>query len=386
MRVGIISGSRADFGLLLPVIKKLKKDKFFDEYLIATGSHFSFEHGNTYKEIEKSGLNITHKVDLEIVSNASLDVAKSFSLAVSKFTKILENEKFDIILVLGDRYEIFAATIAATLTNTLVAHIHGGEVTEGSIDESFRHSITKMSHIHLTATEKSKERVIRMGENPSLTFNVGALGIDDIENIPYPKNKIEEKFNIKFLPNIILVTVHPVTNQISEFLAEYRVLLDHLRLKKDTTIVFTGANADKGGNEINLETKRFVNSKNNAYFVPSLGRDYFLSLLPHLAVMVGNSSSGIIEAPSFKIPTINIGNRQKGRDQSSSVIQCKFETASLIKAFDKIKNKNFIDSLQGTINVYGAGMASDKILNIFKELNFNKQELLSKSFFDEHDK
>lgn len=381
-KICVISGTRAEFGLLSHLMNLLEKDPTFDLQIIATGMHLSPEFGFTLDEIEDQGFKVNKKIEILLSSDSSVGVSKSMGLAQISFAEAFDELKPDLVLVLGDRYEIFAAVSVAMVSRIPVAHLNGGERTEGAIDESIRHSITKMSHLHFTATEEYRKRVIQMGENPRFVFNVGEVGLDSIFlRKLYSKVEFEKSIDFKLNKKNILVTFHPVTLEKGMAQKQFKELLDAIDQLEDTNIIITHSNSDMEGRGLIEMIKDYVaTNKNKAVAFPSLGYHRYLSALQYMDVVVGNSSSGIVEAPSFKIATINIGNRQKGRIQVSSVINCEPETQSILNAFDLAFDLKFKSQLQNVINPYGQGDSSQQVLDILKKISFS--DLLCKEFYD----
>ena len=380
-KICVVTGTRAEYGLLYWLLKEIEADKELQLQVIVTGMHLSPEFGLTYKEIEKE-FKINKKIEMLLSSDTSVGISKSMGLAQISFAESYDELKPDIVIVLGDRYEIFSATSAAMIARIPIAHIHGGEKTEGAFDESIRHSITKMSHLHFTATEDYKNRVIQLGEDPSRVFNVGGMGIENIKRLELLNKKEFEK-SIEFKLNIknILVTFHPVTLENSTAKEQFQQLLDAIDELEDTNIIFTKANSDTDGRVINQMIDEYVTKNSHKSIVfTSLGQLRYLSALQYVDAVVGNSSSGLAEAPSFKIGTINIGDRQKGRIKASSVIDCEPNKDSILKSFEKLYSKEFQETLKTTINPYGDGCASKKIVEILKSVDL--KNILKKSFYD----
>ena len=376
-----MTGSRADYGLLKRLMKLINSDPEMKLQIIVTGSHLSPKHGLTYKEIEEDGFQIGFKVD--IIENI-IDVqstARAMSKAQNEITKILSEIKPDLMVVLGDRYEILSAVISALLSGVPVAHMHGGEVTTGAFDDAIRNAITKMSHLHFTATEISKNRVIQMGEIPSNTFNFGGLGVDALHSFNFlSQEEVEKNLQKKFGKKNLLVTYHPETISKKSASEQIQILLDALSLKKDINLIFTGVNADPGSGEISRAINEFVQSNSNAKYYPSLGQSLYLSTLLYCDGVVGNSSSGILEVPTLKKATINIGNRQLGREMAESVINCELDSGSIAKSIDEIYSKNYKVVLSKVSNPYGRGGASLKIFEEIKKSDLSN--LVVKSFHD----
>ena len=380
-KICVVTGTRAEYGLLYWLLKEIEADKELQLQLIVTGMHLSPEFGLTYKEIEKE-FKINKKIEMLLSSDTSVGISKSMGLAQISFAESYDELKPDIVIVLGDRYEIFSATSAAMIARIPIAHIHGGEKTEGAFDESIRHSITKMSHLHFTATNEYKNRVIQLGEHPSRVFNVGGMGIENIKRLKLlSKDEFEKSIEFKLNSKNILVTFHPVTLENSTAKEQFQQLLDAIDELEDTNIIFTKANSDTDGRVINQMIDEYVtkNFQKSVQFT-SLGQLRYLSALQYVDAVVGNSSSGLAEAPSFRIGTINIGDRQKGRIKASSVIDCEPNKDSILKSFEKLYSKEFQETLKTTINPYGDGYASKKIVEILK--NVDLKNILKKSFYD----
>ena len=362
-------------------MKEIEEDKDLELQLIVTGMHLSPEFGLTYKTIEKN-FKIDKKIEMLLSSDTSVGISKSMGLAQISFAEAYDELNPDILVVLGDRYEIFSAVSAAMIAKIPIAHLHGGEATEGLIDEPIRHSITKMSHLHFTATTEYQNRVIQLGEQPNRVFNVGGMGIENIKRLKLlSKEEFEKSISFKLNKKNILVTFHPVTLENSTAKEQFKILLDVVDELEETNIIFTKANSDTDGRIINSMIDEYVaqNSHKSIGFT-SLGQLRYLSALQYVDAMVGNSSSGLAEAPSFKIGTINIGDRQKGRIMASSVIECDSTIESIKDGFEKLYSSEFKDSLTHSSNPYGNGGASAKIKSIVKKINLDN--ILKKTFYD----
>lgn len=380
-KICFVTGSRAEYGLLYWLMKETNLDKDLELQLIVTGMHLCSEFGYTYKIIEKD-FKINKKIDIDLSSDTSTGISKSIGLAQRYFAEAYEKLKSDIIVVLGDRYEIFGAVGAAMTSKIPIAHIHGGEITKGSWDDAIRHSITKMSHLHFTATEKYKKRVIQLGEQPNKVFNVGGVGIESIKRLKLlSKNDFEESIKFKLNKKNIIVTFHPPTLDNESSKKQFQELLDAIHDLKDTNVIFTKTNSDTGGKCINKMID-FYTSKcsKNSKVITSLGQLNYLSALQYVDAVVGNSSSGILEAPSFKVGTINIGDRQEGRIKAESVIDCKANKKEIKKSLDKIYSKTFRKILRTVKNPYDNGLSSKKIIKQLKRLKL--ENVLKKNFFD----
>ena len=380
-KVCVVTGTRAEYGLLFWLMKEIEADTDLELQIIATGMHLSPEFGLTYKEIEKD-FKIDKKIEILLSSDTPIGISKSMGLAQISFAESYDELKPDIVVVLGDRYEIFSAASAAMVARIPIAHLHGGEATEGLIDEPIRHSITKMSHLHFTATEEYRKRVIQLGENPERVFNVGGMGIENIKRLKLlSKEEFESCINFKLNKRNILVTFHPVTLEKSTAKEQFQELLNAIDELSETNIIFTKANSDTDGRIINQMIDDYVaKNSNKAVAFTSLGQLRYLSALQFMDAVVGNSSSGIAEAPTFKIGTINIGDRQKGRIKASSVIDCQPNKKDIQKAFEKLYSNDFQESLKRTKNPYGDGIASKKIVDILK--NIELTEIVKKHFYD----
>ncbi len=333
-KICIVTGSRAEYGLLYWLIKEIKADPDFKLQLVATGMHLSSKFGLTYKVIEKD-FKIDKKIDMHLSSDTSVGISKSMGIAQISFSKAYKVLKPDIIVVLGDRYEIFSAASAAMISKIPIAHIHGGEITEGSWDDNIRHCISKMAHLHFTANEEYKNRVIQLGEDPSRVFNTGGMGIENIKRLKLlSKNKFEKSINFKLNKKNILVTFHPATLENNTSKKQFQELINTINELDDTNIIFTKTNSDINGKVINQMIDRYTAKypKKSIGFT-SLGQLRYLSALKYVDAVVGNSSSGLLEAPSFKIGTINIGDRQKGRIKAKSVIDCSAKKKRYSKIF-----------------------------------------------------
>lgn len=380
-KVCVVTGTRAEYGLLYWLIKAIEEDSDLELQLIVTGMHLSPEFGLTYKSIEKD-FKIDKKIEMLLSSDTSVGISKSMGLAQISFAEAYDELQPDIIIVLGDRYEIFSAASAAMIARIPIAHLHGGETTEGAVDESIRHSISKMSYLHFTATEEYRNRVIQLGEHPSRVFNVGGLGIESIKRLELlTLGEFEKSINFKLNKKNILVTFHPVTLENSTARVQFQELLDAIDELEDTHIIFTKANSDTDGRVINQMIDDYVNMHaHKSVGFTSLGQLRYLSALQFVDAVLGNSSSGLAEAPSFKIGTINIGDRQKGRIKASSVIDCEPNKKSISDAIEELYTVGFQEHLSTVKNPYGDGHASAKILNTIKEVGL--ENVLKKSFYN----
>lgn len=380
-KICVITGTRAEYGLLYWLMKGIQADDDLSLQVIATGMHLSPEFGLTYQEIEKD-FHIDKKVEMLLSSDTAVGVSKSMGLAQISFAEVYEDLKPDMVVVLGDRYEIFSAVSAAMIANIPIAHLHGGETTEGAFDEAIRHSITKMSHLHFTATDEYRKRVIQLGEQPERVFNVGGMGIENIKRLPLlDKKAFEASIEFALAEKNLLVTFHPVTLENATAKEQFQSLLDAIDQLEHTHIIFTKANSDTDGRIVNQMIDDYVaNNAHKSVGFTSLGQLRYLSALQHIDAVVGNSSSGLAEAPSFQIGTINIGDRQKGRIKADSVIDCLPDTKSISVAIEKLYGQTFQARLSEVKNPYGDDLASEKIIQVIK--NNTDKELVKKTFYD----
>jgi GDP/UDP-N,N'-diacetylbacillosamine 2-epimerase (hydrolysing) len=380
-KICIVTGSRAEYGLLYWLIKEVEADQDFELQLIVTGSHLSSEFGLTYKEIEKD-FKIEKKIDMHLSSDTSEGISKSMGIAQTSFSKAYNKLKPDIVVVLGDRYEVFSAVSSAMISRIPIAHLHGGEATEGVIDEAIRHSITKMSHLHFTAAKEYSKKVIQLGEEPNKVFNVGGAGIENIKRLKLLKKKdFEKSINFKLNIKNILVTYHSVTLEDKTSKKSFQELLDTIDELKNTNIIFTKANSDMDGKVINQMIDQYTKKNlEKSISVTSLGQLNYLSALKYMDFIIGNSSSGLLEAPSFKIGTINIGDRQNGRLKAKSVVDCLPNKKNMKRAIKKIYSNKFQKILKDVQNPYDNGCASKKITKVLKKVKLDK--ILKKKFFN----
>jgi GDP/UDP-N,N'-diacetylbacillosamine 2-epimerase (hydrolysing) len=377
----IFTGSRAEYGLLRPLMALISQDPDLQLKTLVSGMHLSPEYGSTYQKILEDGFVIDDQVEMLVSSDSAVGVCKSTGLGLIGLGEAFSRLKPDWVVVLGDRYETFAAATAAMMLKIPLAHIHGGEVTEGAIDEAFRHSMTKMSQLHFVSTENYRRRVIQLGENPETVFNVGAIGIDGIKNIDLQsKGEIEDYLGLSLSPQSVLVTFHPETLAISSTSEQFENLLNALNKFSSLKVVFTKANADKDGRLINKMIEHYVcEHGQTAKAFSSLGQARYLSVMSHVDAVVGNSSSGIIEAPSLGIPTVNIGDRQKGRIRAESVIHCAAETEAISRALEKALSNSFKKLAATVDNPYEGTNTALRIKEIIKQASTGSTR---KSFFD----
>ena len=380
-KICVITGSRAEYGLLYWLLKDLKKSKNIDLQLIATGMHLSPEFGKTIDQIKKDGFVVDREIDILLSSDEPSAIAKSCGLCMISFSDAFKELKPDMIVLLGDRFELLSVASTALLMNIPIAHIHGGEVTIGAYDDAIRHSISKMSWLHFVAHLSYKKRLIQIGENENQIFDVGGLGAYGISKIKlYNLKDLEKLLNFKINKDTILITYHPVTQELDS-VKQFKTLLNVLKKKKKYRIIFTMPNADNYGKSISNEIKKFVKSNSNrSIWFYSLGQKKYLSLLKYARAAVGNSSSGVLEAPSFDTPTINIGSRQEGRVMAKSIINCKSDSKSINQAFKKIENSNFLEVAKISKNPFFKKNTSKDICKILEEFEIPKN--LKKKFYD----
>jgi UDP-hydrolysing UDP-N-acetyl-D-glucosamine 2-epimerase len=381
-KICIFTGTRAEYGLLKPLIDELRTDNSVELQLIISGMHLSPEFGLTYREINLDGFSKVEKVEILLSSDTPIGVLKSMGLGMISYAEALDRLKPDLLVGLGDRFELFSLSSAALVQKVPFAHIHGGEVTSGAYDDAFRHSITKMSHLHFASTEIYRKRIIQLGENPNTVFNVGALGLDNIKKMKLlSKKDLENSLNFLLDKPYFVVTFHPVTLEKKNSEKQFKELLKALDEFKFYKFIFTKANADNDGRIINNLIDEYVaKNKDRAASFYSLGQLRYLSALKYAEMMIGNSSSGIIEMPFFKKPTINIGERQNGRIFPKSVIQCEPNQKSIITAVERGIDGKFRKSINQTISIYGNGTASKKIKKVITTIDLTK--LIKKKFYD----
>jgi GDP/UDP-N,N'-diacetylbacillosamine 2-epimerase (hydrolysing) len=381
-KICVVTGSRAEYGLLKPLMDEIRKDRGLLLQITVTGMHLSAEFGNTHKEIEKDGFKINRKVGIGLYSDTAAGLTRSMANAMTGLSAAYRALRPDIIVVLGDRFEIFSAAAAALIHRIPVAHIHGGEVTRGAFDDALRHSITKMSYLHFTSAEIYRKRVIQLGESPYRVFNVGAIGLDNIRNLKLlSRSSLEQELGFRFNRHNLLVAFHPVTLENDTARSQFKTILATLHQLKETNLIFTKANADTGGRAINrLMDEYTAKNRRTSIAFASMGQLRFLSTLQYVDAIVGNSSSGILEAPSFRIGTVNIGDRQTGRIKPSSVIDCSPSEKGLQKAFRLLYSEGFQKRLKHTVNPYGAGRTSPRIKRILSR--FRLPLTIKKDFYD----
>ena len=380
-KICIITGTRAEYGLLRWVMQGIKADPELTLQIIATGMHLSPEFGLTYREIEQDGFQIDRKVEMLTSSDTPVGIAKSIGLGLIGFADALNDLHPDLIVVLGDRFEIFSAVSAALVARIPVAHLHGGEATEGSIDEALRHSITKMSHLHFVAAEEYRQRVIQLGEQPDRVLLVGGLGADNISRLKLlDREALQQSLGFELGQKSLLVCFHPATLETNTAAQQMAELLAALAELRNTQLVFTMPNADTDGRVLVQLIEQFVAQHSNTRAYTSLGQLRYLSCMAHVDGVVGNSSSGLLEAPSFQKGTINIGDRQRGRLQAASVINCEPTRQSITSALGHLYSANFQSGLSKVISPFGEGGASNAIVAKIKSIPLSG--VLKKRFYD----
>ena len=378
-KICVVTGTRAEYGLLRWVMQGIKDDPGLELQIIVTGMHLSPTFGLTYKEIEKDGFHIDYRIETISEFDSPIGISESIAKGVQGCAIALSELNPNLIVLLGDRFEVFAAATAAMVARIPIAHIHGGESTEGLIDEAFRHSITKMSQIHFVAAPQYRDRVIQLGESSNNVFLVGGLGLDNIKRLTLlDKVALEEALGLKFKSRNLLVTFHPVTLENDTAEQQMNDLLEVLAGLDDTTLIFTLPNADTGGRVIIKMIEDFVDSYPNAYSYKSLGQLRYLSCLQFIDGVIGNSSSGLTEVPSFKKGTINVGDRQLGRLKAESVINCKPSQLEIKHALDVLYSQDFQQTLENVKNPYGTGGASEKVLEVLRSIELS--DLVKKKF------
>lgn len=383
IEIQVLTTTRAEYGAMRPIIRRMESDEDIDVQVLVTGTHLLPEYGNTYKEVEKDGFAIAAKIPIMDTGVGDVAVSRTMGNAISAFGEWFHKHKPDFLFVDGDRYETLAICIAAVNSNIPVMHLGGGTTTEGATDEYYRHAITKLSYIHFSTIETYRNRIIQMGENPSRVFLVGSPLIENILDTNFmSKEEIGESLNFKLDKPFAVVTFHPVTLEQETALAQVNELIKACCQIMDMKFIFTMANADNGGDKINKAVMNFAEDNENVLCVQSLGSRRYLSALKYCEFVMGNSSSGIIEAPSFHIPTINIGDRQKGRIQAKSIINCEPLCDEIILAINHARTAEFKRDCESAVNPNGDGNSSGKIVEAIKKV-WNEQGVqLKKSFFN----
>lgn len=370
-KICIVTATRAEYGLFKPLMDLLQAAEDLELQIIATGAHLSPEFGLTYKQIEADGFTINEKIEILLSSDTPSSIVKTMGLAMNGLAEVIPRLQPDMFVILGDRYEMLAIAAAITIFKVPILHLHGGEITEGAYDDAIRHAITKLSHLHFTSTEEYRSRVIQMGEAPDRVFNVGAIGLDNVANLQLlDKAELEQDLGIKFLKYNYQVTFHPETLSNLSSKDQFQILLDAIEQQDDSFFIFTKANADTDGRIINQMIDQYVSKNpNKAKAFLSLGTLRFLSVVKQSTAIVGNSSSGILEAPSLHTATINIGDRQKGRTQAKSIVNVSCDRNEIMDGFEAVKESSFKDNLQNLDNPYYNGGAAPKIVKVIQDLN-----------------
>jgi GDP/UDP-N,N'-diacetylbacillosamine 2-epimerase (hydrolysing) len=381
-KIGIITATRAEYGLLKPLYIKLSEQSEFNTELIVTGTHLLEKYGHTADLIEEDNIDIAHRVP--IMHEDKNEPSEVVARAISSFNNLYIQEKYDAIVILGDRYELFGFAIPALLNRIPIVHLHGGEVTAGALDESVRHAITKLSAVHFASVEQNAKRIIQMGENPDYVFTVGAIGLDNILSLDLlTASEIGNELEVDFSKPVALVTFQPVTTDSARENEKYARELFTALSESELFSVVTMPNADKGSDEIMDVIDEFVKLYPEKFkFFTNLGTRRYLSAVKNCTILVGNTSSGIIEAPSFGIPTVNIGDRQAGRFAPETVINCDYDKASVLNAIEKGMSEEFRNSIVDYVNPYGSGNTASRIVSIMKTIDWKDSRLIKKEFRD----
>ena len=379
-KVAVFTGTRAEYGLLYWLLKDIQKDPDFILQLLVSGMHLSPEFGDTYKQIEKDGFNIDEKIEILLSSDSAVGTAKSMGLGVLGFADALSRLSPDVLVILGDRFEALAAAQTAMILRIPIVHLHGGEITEGAYDDAIRHAITKLSYLHGTSTDESRNRVIQLGEAPNRVKNVGAIGLDHLNRSSFMTvYELSESLSFELKNPYFIVTYHPVTlgNESPE--ESFQALLDALDSYPDHQIILTYPNADDGGRRIIPMLENYAaNQPQRVLAIPSLGQVRYLSSVKYASAVIGNSSSGIIEVPAFDVPTVNIGSRQKGRLAAKSVLHTSANKKAISKAISLAVSREYKAEGENIVNPYGQGDSSKQVIEMIKGLQFKP----CKSFFD----
>jgi len=382
-KICILTATRAEYGLLKPIIMGLSNCEDIDLRVVVTGAHLSPEFGLTYEEIVSDGIVIDKKIEILLSADTPSAISKSMGLAMIGFADYFSELTPDMLIVLGDRYETLAVATVAMNQRIPIAHLYGGEATEGLIDESIRHSITKMSFLHFTSTEEYRKRVIQLGENPLRVFNVGAIGIENIKQNEFmSKQELSESLKFSLDRPYAVVTFHPVTLENHSSESQISELLKAISKYHEMNFIFTKGNSDANGRIINTMIDEYVRDKENCIAVTSLGIKRYLTAIKNCHMVIGNSSSGIIEVPSFKIPTVNIGDRQKGRIQAESIINCTPDYDSILMALKKANNIEFRTKIKQVINPYEKENTTNSIVKKIEEFLLNDKIDIKKKFYD----
>ena len=382
-KIAVVTATRAEYGILKNVIEQIYRAEELELCLMVTGTHLIPEYGMTVEEIEQDGYPITEKIDILLSSNTPVSVSKTMGLAMISFAEAFDRQKPDLLIVLGDRYELLSVCSAAMNARIPIAHISGGETTQGAIDESVRHCITKMSYLHFPGCEEYRKRIIQLGEAPERVYNFGDVGVEAICTMPkMTKQELEESIGFSLGKPYLCVTFHPTTLENDKTEEQMGELLRALEAYPDMLFVFTKANADANGKIINAMIDEYVGLHTNCVAFASLGSKRYLNLLQYSNGVLGNSSSGIVEAPAFGVPTINIGNRQKGRLQADSILNCEAKENQIIEMIAKSQSKEFAELARKVENPYGNGDTSKEIVRVITEYLYQNKICLEKKFYD----
>ncbi|OBU09371.1 UDP-N-acetylglucosamine 2-epimerase [Morganella psychrotolerans] len=379
-KVAVFTGTRAEYGLLYWLLKDIQNDPELSLQLIVSGMHFAPEFGETYKQIEKDGFHIDEKIEILLSSNSSVGTAKSIGLGVLGFADSFSRLQPDVLVILGDRFEALAAAQTAMILKIPILHLHGGEITEGAYDDAIRHAITKLSYLHGTSTDEHRQRVIQLGESPSRVKNIGAMGLEHLRRTPLMSiSELGESLKFNLRQPYFLVTYHPVTLGKEPPELSFQILTEALDAYPEYQVILTYPNADDGGRLIIPMIEKYTAAHpSRVIAIPSLGQVRYLSAVKYSVAVIGNSSSGIIEVPSFDIPTINIGVRQKGRLAAKSVLHTPIELSSIKNAIDSAIDRSYMTKNEKIINPYGQGNSSSQAINMIKSIDSTSY----KSFFD----
>jgi UDP-hydrolysing UDP-N-acetyl-D-glucosamine 2-epimerase len=384
-KICVYTSSRAEYGLLRSLMQEIKAAETLQLQILASGMHLSPEFGMTVQEIRADGFEPDETIEILLSSDTPVAICKSMGLAMIGYGEALQRLKPDMVILLGDRFETFCMATVAQVCRVPLAHIHGGETTEGAIDEAFRHSITKMSHLHFASCEEYRQRIIQLGEAPERVFNVGSLGVENIRRMSLMgRSELAESIGFNLEKPYFLVTFHPVTLEKDTSEGQFQSLLDALDAFPEYSVIFTKANADTDGRVINRLTDEYAEKQpERCLAFTSLGTHRYLSAMKYATAVIGNSSSGIVEAPAFKIPTVNIGDRQKGRIRAKNVIDVPLcQLANITQAIRKAISLDFSDFLRGLINPYDMGNTSSTIVEILREIPL--LNIIKKTFHDIH--
>lgn len=380
IKVAVFTGTRAEYGLLFWLLKDIQADDEMQLQLLVSGSHLSPEHGETYQQIEQDGFHIDEKIEILLSSDSAVGTAKSIGLGVLGFSDALARLNPDVLVLLGDRFEALAIAQTAMIMRIPILHLHGGEITEGAYDDAIRHTITKLSYLHATSTDEYRQRVIQLGEHPDRVRNVGAIGLDHLKRGKFMElDELSSSLNLSLERPFFVVTYHPVTLGEEQPTASFSALLKALDQFPDHQVILTYPNADDGGRQIIplLEAYAAKNA-DRVFAIPSLGQVRYLSAIKLASAVIGNSSSGVIEVPSFDVPTVNIGVRQKGRLAAKSVIDAAANTDDIVKAINSAVRRDYLVDDEVVINPYGQGDSSSQVIDMIRTLQFES----CKTFYD----